>query len=476
MPTPPADEPAGPGTGHHGEELRATNLRTVVAITVLAAVVLWWVFLRDLGEDPAPSGAGARAGERTPGAGDGRGGRAGSLTPSDVEGARVPPDLAAEFDALLARRSAAVLDGDRDAFLADIDPSSTSLRVTQGGYFDNLRQLPLDAFTYTLDRGSLVRADRGGYWVVVRLAQRLTGFDAVPAESVDRFRFVERGAQNEVVLASVTDPAWESAHSVISQPWEERPIHVESTGSALVVTDDATVRHAGRLAREVGLAAPDDGARTPYGWDRRVVVFALSDVAFLEQLPGLPGGDPDRLDAVAFTVPGTDGTLAATRVMIHPRVLAERAPARERLLRHELTHVAVGERDDRAPSWLAEGIAEWVSVQPLPSFARPVSEPALSAARRGVSGMPTAFHGGAEEVNYAIAWWAVEYIVRLLGDGAPWSLLDLLARSDGEDADQVVERTIGLSADQLARRGARLLVETYDVTTPDVAVSPPVGG
>ena len=84
-------------------------------------------------------------------------------------------------------------------------------------------------------------------------------------------------------------------------------------------------------------------------WSERVVVYALSDLRALAELDNLPGGDPDRLDGVAFPVragPRTR-TLASTRFMLHPRMIYRNDQTRDRLIRHELTHVALGLRTTR---------------------------------------------------------------------------------------------------------------------------------
>ena len=45
--------------------------------------------------------------------------------------------------AVLARRTAAVKSGDKDAFLADIDPTNEDFLADQARLFDNLQLLPL---------------------------------------------------------------------------------------------------------------------------------------------------------------------------------------------------------------------------------------------------------------------------------------------------------------------------------------------
>jgi hypothetical protein len=139
---------------------------------------------------------------------------------------------------------------------------------------------------------------------------------------------------------------------------------------------------------------------------------------------------------------------------------------RDRLIRHELTHVAIGIRDDHAPVWLSEGIAEYVSVQPLAPADQTVSGAAIAAAERGVDDLPddATFNDAETDVHYGLAWWDCEYIVRNYGQQALWSLLDRLNVPEGSDSalEQVLEDSLGIGGRELARRGARLLVATFE--------------
>lgn len=390
--------------------------------------------------------------------------------PSQLEGLPVPPDLARSFTEVLDRRATAVLRGDLAGFLADVDARPAGFAATQRGYFENLAQLPLSVFAYDLEPASLVRAGSSGYWVVVAVTQQLGGFDAAPVRTLDRFRFSSLGeaAGGRFALSSVTDREWERDHGVVAQPWDERPIQVRRGAGVLGVFDQGSLAAAKPLLRSVERGISDISARVPYPWSRRVVVYALSDVAFLDRLEDLPGGDAETLDAVAFTVPTgarVEGRheIAATRIALNPRVLRSAGPARDRLVRHELTHVAVGEADDAAPLWLAEGLAEWVSVQALSPPDRQLSDEALRAVKAGVRRMPASaeFNDADHEVHYALAWWTCEYLAATYGPQAPWALLDALAAPEA-DARQVVSDLLQLSVDQLARRAAKLMITTYD--------------
>lgn len=386
-------------------------------------------------------------------------------SPPVVEGLPVPPDLDAAFGRLLDRRAQAVLDRDREAFLSVLTSDDDGFLVAQEGYFDNLVQLPLARFGYEVDPASLVRG-RGSYSVVVVIEMQLDGFDALPVRTLDRFRFdrVGKPRKQRYRLASVTDREWESLHKIRSQPWEVRPIQVRRGAGILAVFDDTSVADADQLLRGLERSVSDVAARVPYAWDRSVVVYALSDTAFIRSLDDLPGEDPDALDGISFTVsagPG-DPRIAATRIVLNPRISTRSRQVRERLLRHELTHVAVGERDDNAPVWLSEGLAEWVSVQALPERRRRLDAEALQAAREGVSSLPEAatFNDDDAPLHYALSWWVCEYLAATYGEAAPWTVLDSFA-VPGIPEGPTLQALLQISGAKLAKRAAALLVRTY---------------
>ena len=145
-------------------------------------------------------------------------------------------------------------------------------------------------------------------------------------------------------------------------------------------------------------------------------------------------------------------------------MLDERGRARDRLVRHELTHVAIGEDDDHAPVWLSEGLAEYVSVQPLPPEKRTISEAAIEAARAGVTDMPTdeSFNEGGTpprtSANYGIAWFACEYLAASYGEVTLWQLLAAMDEPDA-DPDQVLTAQLGINLRTLARKAGKLILD-----------------
>lgn len=384
-----------------------------------------------------------------------------SPTESAPSTAQAPPDVVKALRHSLVRRAAAVRNGDREAFTSELLKSGTGFANAQEVYFANLLQLPLGEFRYTLDDGSLMR-DGDDYWVVVELHLQLEGYDDVAVIAPDRFRFSPSPRNpDRLLLSSVTNAAWETRNDVRPQPWDLGPIDVRSGNGVLGVFDDASVGSADSLVVSVEDAIAAVSGAIPYEWSRSVVVYALSDTTFLSSIEDLPDGD---LDGVAFPVlvaPGATET-ASIRFALHPRMLSRPGPERDRLIRHELTHVDIGERDDHAPIWLSEGIAEYVSVQPIAPEDRFISAPAVTAARAGVVDLPTdsTFNDADSAAHYGLAWWACEYVARNYGEATLWSLLDTF--NAGTDPREPLKSLLGINSRQLARRGAKLLLATFD--------------
>ncbi len=300
---------------------------------------------------------------------------------------------------------------------------------------------------------------------------QLEGYDDRPVTTPDRFLFSPtRRHPGRFVLASVTDRAWEERNHVHPQPWESGPIEVRTGSGVLGIFDPASVADADGIVSSVERGISAVAAEVPYDWSRSVVVYALSDTAFLSTIDDLPGGDPTRLDGVAFPVrSSTDGgRIAATRFVLSPGMLERPGPARDRLIRHELTHVAVGERDDEAPVWLSEGLAEYVSVRPLAPQDRLISGDAVAAVESGVTDLPPddTFNDADSSAHYALAWWACEYVADSYGEATLWRLLDAAdaqgAEAQGADLERVLRDQLGLGSRELARKAARLIVLTFD--------------
>lgn len=374
-------------------------------------------------------------------------------------------DVAGRISKLLSRRVVAVRTGQEVGVSRDLG-GSAAFRAAQRTWFANLRQLPVQRFALSLQPASLVRTG-DTYAATVTSTLQLVRYDVHPVRTQSRYRFSED--RGRFRLVSVTDQRWERSRHATREPWQTEPVVVRERGNVLGIFDAGSASQAGRIVTAVNHGLADVAARVPEEWNRHVVVYALSDASFLDTLPAINDDthsiDPTRVDALTFPVPSRPGgPLASTRFVLSPGVVEEPGVARDRLIRHELTHVALGGRDDHLPVWLSEGIAEWVSVQALPPERRLLSRPALAAARAGVRAMPddAHFNGPDAQANYGIAWFACEYVASHNGDPMLWELVDQVGRTDNPaDADRAVHDLLGLSPDQLARRAGQLILATY---------------
>lgn len=376
-------------------------------------------------------------------------------------------DAAAEaargISATLHARARAVRTGNEPDFLKTVvsDPAFVDEQST---YFQDLLQLPVGLFRYRLDRSTLERdGDSGAYWAEVEISLRLEGYDAAPVRTRDRLLF-QPGRGGRYRLSSATDGTWEQNHLTGSQPWDLGEIEVRRAPGVLGIFDDVTVGSAGRVLDTVAAARDEDARVVPVDRVPGIVVYATSDPSFLDELAGLPGGDAEEADALTVPVPvdstATGGRVASYRVMLGEDVLDQDSDVLGRLVRHELTHVLLGDRGRGAPLWLTEGIAEYVSVQPMPEWDRKLPPSALSLAR-GVTDLPAdaVFSGPDARAWYAVAWWICEYVARDYGQQTLFWLLDDL--DDSADQAEALHRVLGLTSAQLAQRGADLMVRTY---------------
>lgn len=372
--------------------------------------------------------------------------------------------VTAELDRVLRSRARAVRTGRLSAFLDGLvaDPA---LRHTQKEWFENLQQLPVARFAHAFSERD-VEIVPGGAVAVVEVVLRLDGFDAAAVRTPMVYEF--RREQDGVLrISGVRQPDGEE-HRATPQPWDLAPVEVLRGERVLGIFDPYSSVAGDELVREVERAIDEVSARVPVPWSKRVVVYALSNTDFLKALDDLPGGDPEQLDGVAFPVPVEPGgdEFAATRFLLHPRIL-DRAPhTRSRLVRHELVHVALGQLDDRVPTWFSEGLAEYVSVRPLRPAERLISTEAVRAAEHGLQALPddATFNGPDSAANYGIAWYACEYIAAAYGEQMLWRLLDELragggTSSDGQDA--VLLRTLGISSRTLAEAAGRRILSTF---------------
>ncbi|HET8604609.1 MAG TPA: hypothetical protein VFM09_11820 [Marmoricola sp.] len=350
---------------------------------------------------------------------------------------------------LLAERARAVRDHDLPGFLRAVDPGDHRLVRRERRLFGNLAQLPLRRFGYRLVGHR------------VRQVMQLAGYDAVPVRQPVATRFGRVHGRLRVV-ADGPGPR--------PRPWDLTRIHVERGRGVLGIFDGAMWPQARVVVDAVQAARRQVTAAVPFTWDDHVVVYSFATPRVLSAFRDVPGGGSiTHLGAMTFPVysdPG-GGRLASMRFVVLPSSVQAGQPFLGRIVRHELTHVAVGDHDDGDPVWISEGIAEYVGARPVPPAQRRIPRIAVELARQGVSAMPASadFNGAEQEWNYALAWMACDYIAATQGESTLWRLMEALhAHGKGtrdSRQDPVLRRVLGYDSHELARRAAARILSIY---------------
>ena len=115
------------------------------------------------------------------------------------------------------------------------------------------------------------------------------------------------------------------------------------------------------------------------------------------------------------------------------------------------------------PTWLSEGIAEYVSVQPIAESDRTLAPGRAGRGAERLTTFPAAdtSTGPTPAANYGVAWWACEAVVDLYGEPMLWQLLDRTGAVDSDEWDDVLEKELQLSADDLAAEAGRRMLAAY---------------
>lgn len=382
------------------------------------------------------------------------------------------PSLA-DAQQVLDGRAAAVRDGDLEAFLASVDASDRKLVSRQRRYFANLEQLPLEEFDYDVLKSEWPDGLKSAAWgkqvllPQVRLATQLAGFDSVPVQRVTGFAFARK--EGRTVIISDRTGAGQHFPGSHPAPWDLVRIHVRQDVDTLQLYDDDTWARADAVSATLRAGTVDVRNAIPFTWDGRAVVYVFSRPAVLNSFEGVPGGNIKHLGAMTFPMYAVQGqpTVAGTRFTLLPSSLRAGQAFLSRIVRHELTHVALGERDDGAPVWFAEGISEYLGARDIPQDERRIASIAVTRARAGVDALPPSrgFNGKDQAWHYALSWMACDYIATSQGEARLWELMDALhASGEGtpdDRQDAVLQTVLGLSSAQLARRAAARILRIY---------------
>ena len=302
----------------------------------------------------------------------------------------------------------------------------------------------------------------------IRLVTQLAAFDAVPVTRTVGFVFSFKNGRATIV--SDRTATGKALAEGAQAPWDLTAITVRKAPGVLGIFDRRTRASAAQVMEAVRTGIVQLDRALPFSWSDRVVVYNIQNAGVLASFTDVPGGSLDHLGALTFpTYASAEGEsqVASTRMLLLPSSISAGQPFLGRITRHELSHVAIGPRDDGAPAWVSEGVAEYLGAREIPVRSRIIPTSAVGRAGTDVRGMPVSptFNDSDQEWHYALSWMACDYIVATYGESRIWELVDAM-HNGGEgttdrDQDRVLEQVLGYDNHELARRAAARIRNIY---------------
>jgi hypothetical protein len=349
--------------------------------------------------------------------------------------------------ALMAERERALREGDREAFLATVDPDALTFSATQARWFDNLARLPVSDVSYELgdEEAALAQVSAAGdLQLPVDFTMRLRGFDRRAVTERMVWTFVRDG--DAALLADDRDTQFDAQTGWVPAPWDLVHIEVRRAGGILAVFDEDTVDNADYVMSDLAAATKVVGRHLP-AWSRRFVAYGTSDVTAIERMSALTVDDTAGMAFPILARPG--GPVAAYRFLVNPDVVGD-VLSRGHVFRHELAHVALGGVDGGSPVWLAEGAAEYVASSTLPAeLRRRLAVQRLAGATGRELESDQRFYTGDPTASYALAGLVCDYLATTRGERALWDLVLAFGSARTGSAD-VLRRELGLSTKELS--------------------------
>ena len=383
-----------------------------------------------------------------------------STKPTEDPAAVAERRIMTEMRAVLAVRAKAVLGGRLDDFLATVDPAEPALRAEQAQAFRNLREIGIASLSYGLREGyvpeRLPRKGPGVYAFRVTMRVQVRGVDRAPRFSMLGHTYVHRGSK--WLLTADDDFGPDSEPSWYREPWDYGAIDVVRRPSVVVVVSAGERRYGERLATMASAAFGDVRAsigRAP----RAILVAALRDKRLIG--PGaVTGGHPAAAVAVpdfSFVNPSDrgDAKVEGSHVVIQPQY---RFQIDRGVLAHEFTHAAMAPRGATTPTWMVEGLAEYVQSRSdiRAGYGDTVDRRRRAVLRESIAGLQVlpidgVFHGTYGEDNYGISWVLVEYLATKYGIGKVLAAYTDLGRDTNAatNQDPVLRKRFGIGEQQL---------------------------
>jgi hypothetical protein len=244
--------------------------------------------------------------------------------------------------------------------------------------------------------------------------------------------------------------------------WWTGPVTAVQVQSASVLlgAGQPTAAWSSRVRAAVAEVRRRVTAGSAMGWAGAVVVEVPATRSDFEAVLGSSDG---RYASIAAVTVAEGPAAAAVRIVVNPEVTRRLAPTGVAIvLLHEVVHVATRSAESPAPSWVVEGLADYVALRAYPSAGAGAAEPLLRQVR--TDGAPTRlpaddrFRAGAADLaaGYAEAWLACRYIAETYSPSGLQRLYTALDRGVG--LDQATQDELGTSTAALTVGWRRYLV------------------
>ena len=361
------------------------------------------------------------------------------------------------IDALLARRSAAVLKGDVRGFLASVDPKQAELVARERLLFVNLRKFGFSSLKYfTADAfrpvpGLVAKFGPTTFSTRVMMRYQLVGLDPQPVQTDLGYTFVQRGTAWVLVDDTGTDE--NLSRDGHQQPWDFDEVQVVRRGTVVVVVDKKEASLGTKVAQVAEKAVKSVRKHWARPWNGAVLLVAMPQERVMSTIWTAGTGDGWTIAAKAVTLYQGEqlgkpvGPPIGSRIVVNP---ALRKRLDKDLLVHEMTHVATATLGIYTPIWMVEGMAEYVrcrSIEDDPHWSvDPYRKRVKSAYLPKLTALPdtTVFDANADRA-YGTSWWIVEYLANKLGE----KKLATLYTDMSQHGESVLKKDTGLTPTQV---------------------------
>ncbi|MGZ0146313.1 hypothetical protein ACXJJ3_04530 [Kribbella sp. WER1] len=377
-------------------------------------------------------------------------------------------DLAARSAAVnkvLQRRAQAVLTGNEQEFVADVDPADTKLVARQRTLFANLRQFGFAKLAYQqlaqqYDDTIAQKYGPSTYLVAVAMEYQIRGIDLVPVRAMLGYTF-SRQPNGAWMLVSDSDLDKRLPRGSHEEAWDFGPVLVKRAPRVLVVVAQGQDALASKFVTMSQNAVQAVSKNWPGGWNGSGVVIALDDKVVRGADYSQPKNAEDALAMATFvyrTLPGEvtgEGERTDSYVVVNPY---NRSKVDTRTLAHEFTHVATAPYGPYAPRWLVEGAATYVEFLPMagqkelaiPQYRQDVRTKYLAKA----AALPAdaTFFDQADS-SYPLSWLALDYLFTRFGGTEVGTLYRELASLGvtQKDRDRIMLEHLGMTEAGLFR-------------------------